>query len=53
MGRVLEEFAHEPRPRVDHGLRAVQGLYTCPACWAGDEVCDDCGGSGFVSVRPT
>jgi hypothetical protein len=50
MGRAPEELRREKGARLDRELLAVQGLYTCPACWAGDEVCDSCGGSGLVSV---
>lgn len=49
MGRVLEEPGAEARADLD--LLAVQGLYTCPSCWTGDEACEACGGSGLVPVH--
>jgi hypothetical protein len=50
LGRVDEQPAAE-RTRPDFDLLAVQGLYTCPTCWSGDEACEACGGSGLVSVQ--
>jgi hypothetical protein len=51
MGRVPDELTHEPGSRVDYDLLAVQGLYTCPTCWSGDEACEACDGTGLVPVR--
>jgi hypothetical protein len=51
MGRIGEEFGPEPGALPDRDLLAVRGFYTCPTCWAGDEACEACGGSGLVSVQ--
>jgi hypothetical protein len=49
MGRIGDEA--EADARADHDLLAVQGLYSCPTCWSGDESCPACDGTGLVPVR--
>jgi hypothetical protein len=51
MGRIGGEIGPEAGARLDRDLLAVEGLYTCPTCWGGDEVCEACDGAGLVPVR--
>src|SRR5262245_20360630 len=45
---IAEEAWGKDQALPDRELVAVEGFESCPRCWAGDEDCDACDGTGIM-----